>query len=104
MQVTAERYDRARELSQLCRSMLPGVLDACHVLLAPSTTGEAPPGLESTGSPVMNRVWTFLHVPCVTVPVATGPNGLPVGLQVIGRIGDDARTLAVAKWIHERST
>jgi len=103
VRVTAERYDRARELAQLCRSMLPGVLDACHVLLAPSTTGEAPAGLESTGSPVMNRVWTLLHVPCVSVPIATGPNDLPVGLQVIGRIGDDARTLAVAKWIHERS-
>ena len=54
------------------------------------------------GNPVMNRVWTLLHVPCVTVPVATGPNGLPVGLQVIGRIGDDARTLSAARWIHER--
>jgi Asp-tRNA(Asn)/Glu-tRNA(Gln) amidotransferase A subunit family amidase len=78
------------------------VFDACHVLLAPSTTGEAPAGLESTGNPVMNRVWTLLHVPCVTVPVAQGPNGLPLGLQVIGRIGDDARTLAAARWIHER--
>jgi Asp-tRNA(Asn)/Glu-tRNA(Gln) amidotransferase A subunit family amidase len=101
-QVSAERYDRARELAHLARAALPGVFDACHVLLAPSTTGEAPVGLESTGNPVMNRVWTLLHVPCVTVPVATGPNGLPVGLQVIGRIGDDARTLAAARWIHER--
>jgi Asp-tRNA(Asn)/Glu-tRNA(Gln) amidotransferase A subunit family amidase len=101
-QVTAARYDRAREVAHLARASLPGVFDACHVLLAPSTTGEAPVGLESTGNPVMNRVWTLLHVPCVTVPVATGPNGLPVGLQVIGRIGDDARTLSAARWIHER--
>jgi Asp-tRNA(Asn)/Glu-tRNA(Gln) amidotransferase A subunit family amidase len=100
--VTAERYDRARDLAHRSRAALPGVFDACHVLLAPSTTGEAPAGLESTGSPVMNRVWTLLHVPCVTVPVAKGPNGLPVGLQVIGRFGDDARTLAAARWIHER--
>lgn len=101
-QVAAARYDRAREAAQLARAALPGVFDACHVLLAPSTTGEAPIGLESTGNPVMNRLWTLLHVPCVTVPVATGPNGLPVGLQVIGRIGDDARTLSAARWIHER--
>jgi Asp-tRNA(Asn)/Glu-tRNA(Gln) amidotransferase A subunit family amidase len=100
--VTPERYDRARVLARACRMAFSGAIDECHVLLAPSTTGEAPEGLESTGNPVMNRVWTLLHVPCVTVPVARGPSGLPVGLQVIGRFADDARTLAAAKWVHER--
>jgi Asp-tRNA(Asn)/Glu-tRNA(Gln) amidotransferase A subunit family amidase len=100
--VTAERYDRARVLARSCRIAFTAAMDECHVLIAPSTTGEAPEGLESTGNPVMNRVWTLLHVPCVTIPVARGPSGLPVGLQVIGRFADDARTLATAKWIHER--
>ena len=101
-QVTPERYDRARVLARACRMGFGGVFDECHVLVAPSATGEAPEGLDSTGNPVMNRVWTLLHVPCVTVPVARGPSGLPVGLQVIGRFADDARTLAAARWIHER--
>jgi len=100
--VTPERYDRARVLARACRMGFAGAFDECHVLLAPSATGEAPVGLESTGNPVMNRVWTLLHVPCVTVPVARGPSGLPVGLQVIGRFADDARTLAAARWVHER--
>ena len=43
-----------------------------------------------------------MHTPCVQVPVGVGPNGLPLGLQVVGRIGDDARTLAVAHWIETR--
>jgi Asp-tRNA(Asn)/Glu-tRNA(Gln) amidotransferase A subunit family amidase len=47
----------------------------------------------------LNVVWTLLHVPCVAIPVARGDKGLPLGLQVIGRIGDDARTLAAARWI-----
>ena len=38
----------------------------------------------------------------VTVNAGTGPKGLPVGLQVIGRVDDDARTLAAAQWIGER--
>jgi Asp-tRNA(Asn)/Glu-tRNA(Gln) amidotransferase A subunit family amidase len=101
-QVTPERYDRARVLARACRMAFGGAIDECHVVVAPSATGEAPAGLESTGNPVMNRVWTLLHVPCVTVPVARGPSGLPVGLQVIGRFADDARTLAAARWIHER--
>jgi Asp-tRNA(Asn)/Glu-tRNA(Gln) amidotransferase A subunit family amidase len=103
-QVTPERYDRARVLARACRMAFSSAIDECHVLLAPSTTGEAPEGLDSTGNPVMNRVWTLLHVPCVTVPVARGPSGLPVGLQVIGRFADDARTLAAARWVHERMT
>ena len=101
-QVSSERYDRARLLARACRMSFSGAIDQCHVLIAPSATGEAPEGLDSTGNPVMNRVWTLLHVPCITVPVARGPRGLPVGLQVIGRFADDARTLAAAKWIHEQ--
>jgi Asp-tRNA(Asn)/Glu-tRNA(Gln) amidotransferase A subunit family amidase len=50
----------------------------------------------------MNVVWTLLHVPCVAVPAAKSPSGMPLGMQVIGRIGDDARTLACAKWIAAR--
>ena len=50
----------------------------------------------------MNVVWTLLHVPCVAVPVAKAESGMPLGLQVIGRIGDDARTLACAKWIAKK--
>jgi Asp-tRNA(Asn)/Glu-tRNA(Gln) amidotransferase A subunit family amidase len=101
-QVSSERYDRARLLARACRMSFSSAIDQCHVLIAPSATGEAPEGLDSTGNPVMNRVWTLLHVPCITVPVARGPRGLPVGLQVIGRFADDARTLAAAKWIHEQ--
>jgi len=102
--VTAERYDRARVQARSCRMAFAGAMDESHVLIAPSTTGEAPEGLESTGNPVMNRVWTLLHVPCVTIPVARGPSGMPVGLQVVGRFADDARTLAAAQWIQERMT
>ena len=101
--VTATRYRTARAVADTCRRRLAAVLGECHVLLTPSSTGEAPAGLESTGSPVMNRLWTLLHVPCVGVPWGRGPRGLPVGLQVVGRLDDDARTLAAAEWIHEQS-
>lgn len=100
--VTPARYDAARRLARTCRRSVAAAFGDCDVLLAPSATGEAPAGLESTGDPVMNRVWTLLHVPCVSVPVAHGPRGLPVGLQVIGRRGEDARTLAAAAWILDR--
>jgi Asp-tRNA(Asn)/Glu-tRNA(Gln) amidotransferase A subunit family amidase len=69
------------------------------ILLTPSAPGEAPEGLGWTGDPAFNFVWTSLHVPCVTVPAGTGPKGLPLGIQVIGRRGDDRATLAWARWV-----
>lgn len=98
--VTGETYQKALALGLQCRAALAQAFDDCDVLLVPSARGEAPKGFETTGDPVMNQIWTFLHTPTVTVPVAKGPNGLPLGLQIVGRLGDDARTLAAAHWIH----
>ncbi|MBI4293594.1 MAG: amidase [Betaproteobacteria bacterium] len=101
-QVTGEEYAKAQAIGHRCRAMLGEAMGECDVLLAPSAPGEAPKGLASTGSPALNQIWTFLWTPTVTVPVHKGPNGLPVGLQVCGRMGDDPRTLAAAHWIHQR--
>jgi Asp-tRNA(Asn)/Glu-tRNA(Gln) amidotransferase A subunit family amidase len=38
-------------------------------------------------------------VPCVTVPAGTGPDGLPLGIQIVGRRGDDRTVLAWAQWV-----
>lgn len=72
------------------------------VLLTPSAPGEAPEGLESTGNPIFQVVWTLLQVPCVTIPWAAGPNGLPVGVQIVGRRGDDDAVIRAAKWLESR--
>lgn len=74
------------------------------VLIAPSATGEAPAGTEATGDPVFCRGWTLLGLPCVHLPFAQGRHGLPIGLQCIGRAGDDHRLLAAAHWVFERLT
>jgi Asp-tRNA(Asn)/Glu-tRNA(Gln) amidotransferase A subunit family amidase len=92
-------YAAARESARQARARLDEAFAGCDVLIAPAATGEAPLGLASTGDVAMNVVWTLLHAPCVSLPVMRSPSGLPLGLQVIGRIGDDARTLACASWI-----
>mgnify|MGYP002828070210 CR=1 FL=1 len=68
-------------------------------LIAPSAPGEAPRRTQGTGDPVFNRIWTLLGTPCVNVPGLTGANGLPVGVQVIGALHEDARTLSAARWL-----
>jgi Asp-tRNA(Asn)/Glu-tRNA(Gln) amidotransferase A subunit family amidase len=100
--VSPTLYHESIQLVSECRASLAELFGDCHVLVTASATGEAPGGLGSTGNPVMNRIWTALHAPCITVPAANGPNGLPVGLQIIGRPGDDARMLACADWIDQQ--
>ena len=65
-------------------------------LLTPSAAGEALVGLAVTGSPLFNGVWTALHSPVVTLPVLEGPNGLPLGLQLIGKLYQDGALLDAA--------
>ena len=92
-------YQTALARAREARLKLNDLFGDCQAWLTPSTAGEAPLGLDNTGEPTFNAIWTLLHVPCVTVPAASGPNGLPIGIQVVGRIGDDARVLAVARWL-----
>jgi len=81
---------------------IDALFDRFEVLLAPSATGEAPAGIAATGDPLFCRGWTLLGLPCVHLPFARGSHGLPIGLQAVGRWGQDHRLLANAQWVHER--
>jgi Asp-tRNA(Asn)/Glu-tRNA(Gln) amidotransferase A subunit family amidase len=84
------------------RREIDALFDGADVLLAPSAAGEAPAGIAATGDPLFCRGWTLLGLPCVHLPCGLGSHGLPIGLQVVGRFGDDHRLLAAADWIHRR--
>ena len=81
------------------QNAFPAVLEGLDVLITPSAPGEAPAGIEWTGDPAFNFVWTSLHVPCVTVPAGMGRNGLPLGIQIVGPRGGDRAVLAWAQWV-----
>jgi Asp-tRNA(Asn)/Glu-tRNA(Gln) amidotransferase A subunit family amidase len=91
--------DAARATMRTLQDRFDAVMDGLDILITPSAPGEAPAGLHSTGEPSFNAAWTALHVPCVTVPWGVGPNGLPLGVQVIGRRGQDRSVLAWAQWV-----
>jgi len=99
--ITPEAYQQAQALARRCRQELPNVMGGCDVLFTPAATGEAPHGLGSSGDTAMNQVWTFLHGPCVSVTGGHGLQGLPLAMQVVGRLDDDARTLVAARWIEQ---
>jgi Asp-tRNA(Asn)/Glu-tRNA(Gln) amidotransferase A subunit family amidase len=94
-------YDDAMRHARACRLAFAAVFSEVDVLLTPSAPGEAPKGLESTGSSLFNRNWTLLGAPCVTLPFTRGSQGLPIGIQIVGRYDEDARLLQVAEWIRQ---
>jgi len=83
------------------RLRIDALFDLHDVLLTPSATGEAPQGM-ATGDPLFCRSWSLLGLPCVHLPFARGSHGLPIGLQLVGRHGEDHKLLAAAQWVHER--
>ena len=97
--IPRDRYDAAVAFAHNCRHTTTEIFARVDVLLTPSAPGEAPRGLDATGDPLFNRVWTLLHTPCVHLPFTQGPNGLPVGLQAVGAIGADRHTLLCADYL-----
>jgi Asp-tRNA(Asn)/Glu-tRNA(Gln) amidotransferase A subunit family amidase len=92
-------YVAAQATAAAARRAIEGIFDTVDILLAPSAEGEAPAGLASTGDPVFNRMWSLLGNPCVHVPLASGANGMPVGVTLIGPRWGDAATLAAAQML-----
>ena len=96
--VKREEYDEVRGIARDCRARLADMLRDHDFLLTPSAPGAAPASLASTGDAVFNRAWTLLGVPCVTLPFGAAPNGLPLGVQLVGAFDADMRLLAWAQW------
>ncbi|WP_354681371.1 amidase [Cupriavidus plantarum] len=90
------RHAAARAHAARVRHALSETFAHVDVLLAPSAPGEAPAGLDATGDPLFNRMWTLLGVPCVHVPTGLGAAGMPVGVTVIGPTYGDAAALSAA--------
>jgi Asp-tRNA(Asn)/Glu-tRNA(Gln) amidotransferase A subunit family amidase len=90
---------QARQAQTAAIAALDGLMGDMDALLTPSAPGEAPEGLGWTGEPAFNSLWTMLHGPNVTIPAGTGPKGLPVGVQLVGRVGRDAAVLGWARWL-----
>jgi Asp-tRNA(Asn)/Glu-tRNA(Gln) amidotransferase A subunit family amidase len=97
----AAYVDAWRRMEQ-CRALLPKIFENLDVLLTPCVLSEAPKGLDFTGDPSMQAMWTALHTPSMTLPTHCGPNNLPVGIQLVAQRYDDDHLLACAQWIWDR--
>lgn len=92
---------QARQMA--VRERLTEIMDRhdLDLWISPPATGAAPAGLESTGDPVMNLPWTFAGLPVMSLPSGANEAGLPLGLQLTGRWGEDERLLSHAKTVED---
>jgi len=100
--VSAKQYADAKKRKRAAVRQLDDAWEKFDILLAPSAKGEAPAGLGSTGDAIFNRFWTLLGTPCIALPFNTGPFGLPLSVQLIGKHGSDDKLISWARWVESR--
>ncbi len=94
----AAEYMAALSAIPQLNDALDGVFDEYDAILTPAAPGEAP-AIETTGSPVFCSTWSLLGTPAIALPLLSSGNGLPIGVQLVGRRGNDARLLRSARWL-----
>jgi amidase len=100
--ISRERYIDANRYLEQCRDKFSELIADFDVLLAPAVAGEAPMGLASTGDHRFQSIWTQLRVPAVTLPTHAGPNGMPVGIQLVAGAYGDSQLLAATELIFRK--
>jgi Asp-tRNA(Asn)/Glu-tRNA(Gln) amidotransferase A subunit family amidase len=95
-------YQDALRLRGQLQEDLSAFLKEFDVVITPAANGEAPASLESTGDPAFCTIWTLCGVPAITIPTGLGPQGLPLGLQIVGGYRNDDKLLAIACWCEAR--
>ena len=104
LSIPFETYQELVAAAARARAAAPALFEEVDFLLAPSAPGEAPEGHTELGDSLFNRPWTLLHLPCLNVPGLFGPKGLPIGVQLVGPFGADAKILAAGRWVEARLT
>ncbi|WP_322895868.1 MULTISPECIES: amidase [unclassified Yoonia] len=97
--ILARDYLAALDWPKLLNTALDEIFERCDAIICPATPAAAPAGLHATGNAIYNGLWTLCGVPAVTLPVFEDSNGMPMGLQLVGRRGNDARLLRTARWL-----
>lgn len=87
-------YRAARDRVARHGDAFAAAVDGYDAVLAAAAPGPAPYGLGATGDPVCSRPWQALGLPAVTVPGLHDDAGLPLGVQLVGRAGQDGDLLA----------
>ena len=98
-EVAAVEYLRAVAAAGTLNAALDELFNEYDAILTPAAPGEAPRGLDYTGNPAFCSTWTYLGTPAIALPLMATGEGMPLGVQLVGRRGNDARLLRTARWL-----
>ena len=101
LKYSAKDYSDAIDFMKQSYESYKEVFEDYYGILTPSSNGVADKGLGSTGSADFQKIWTYLGLPAISLPLLTGENDLPLGLQLVGNKFDDLRFLGTAKWLED---
>ncbi len=99
-----ERYVAMIEFAERCRARMDLLFADYDLMLTPAALGEAPIGMPAFAGARLYMMWTVLHVPALSLPVLTGPAGMPIGLQLFAPRHSDRALFAHARWVLRRMT
>lgn len=97
--VPRERYEAAKSHAAECRAQLASVFAGVDALITPAAAGEASRNITGLEDQSFCQLWTMMHGPCLTIPAFTGPDRMPMGLQIVGPVGGDESLIGLAAWI-----
>ena len=98
-EVRAHDYLAAIDWIGVLNAGLDRIFERYDAILTPSAPGAAPRGLDSTGNPAFCTLWTLCGMPAISLPLLNDENGLPIGVQLVGPRGGDARLMRTAAWL-----
>ena len=101
--VTARAYLEAIDLAEGMQAALAGFFRDFDAILTPAAPGQAPRNLGTTGDAVFNGYWTMMGVPAISLPLLKGADGMPIGVQLVCPWGEDAKLIALARWLADRA-
>jgi len=101
MKYSANQYTESVDFMEQSYRSYSEVFEDYHGVLTPCSTGVADKGLKSTGSPEFCTIWTYMGLPAISLPLLTGQNNLPLGVQLVGDKLDDLRFLGTANWLEQ---
>ena len=101
MKYSAKDYTDAIDFMKQSYDSYKEVFDDYHGVISPASSGVADKGLKSTGNSEFQKTWTYLGLPSISLPLLTGENNLPLGVQLVGNKFDDLRFLGSANWLEK---
>ncbi len=94
---SAVAYLRALDVVGVLNDALEPIFSKYDAIVTPSALGQAPVGLANTGEAIFCSLWTLCGTPTISLPMLSGVDGMPLGVQLIGRRGGDLDLLATAR-------